>query len=349
MTTAPAPHDLPGAGTLYIKGERDRLNGEYTPYYKVGIVRGEKEAKDRDGALSTGNPRDITNLLELHSPFVQKLETRLHNEFAYARVSSNEWFHTSLCPVDTVRDRARQLQAELVDSIDALVVAENQDGPGEAPAVPADEEALELAERLARIAGDQELIASVKKAAEKALKDLAESDERLWDVYFKASTRKESSTLSATEVKKRYPELYAAFVAPVEAKPKLSWNLPEVDTDQAERLKHWALPTPGSLAGDDADAAKLHQIFLDAWAAEAVIDWDRWIVEAFLRSKASGTQGIEGLISWSARTTNTFDKSSFSETHPELVDECTVSRPVATSFAVQEWVASVTATTGTTS
>ena len=79
------------SGTLYIKGERDHVRAEVSPYYKVGIVRGKREVTARDKALKTGNPRTITNLFEIQSPFVQKLETRLHNEYAFARVSSGEW------------------------------------------------------------------------------------------------------------------------------------------------------------------------------------------------------------------------------------------------------------------
>lgn len=79
-------------GTLYIMQETDYLSGEKFDYYKIGIVRGEKDVAAREKEHSTGNPRQIASVKDILSPAVQKLETRLHNEFARHRVSSGEWF-----------------------------------------------------------------------------------------------------------------------------------------------------------------------------------------------------------------------------------------------------------------
>jgi len=60
-------------GTLYIMREQDYLSGDLFDYYKIGIVRGEKDVKKREAEHSTANPRKISAIIEIQSPEVQKL------------------------------------------------------------------------------------------------------------------------------------------------------------------------------------------------------------------------------------------------------------------------------------
>jgi len=78
-------------GTLYLIGEWDVFTGEQSIYTKIGIVKDEREVKDREKDHRTGNPRSLESVEDIQSPSVQTLETFMHNSLAKFRVGSEEW------------------------------------------------------------------------------------------------------------------------------------------------------------------------------------------------------------------------------------------------------------------
>lgn len=336
MTRKPE-NELPEGGALYIKGELDHLTGDVTPYFKVGIVRGDKDAISRDKALKTGNPRAITNLFDLEVPFVQKVETRLHNEFARGRVSSGEWFHASLVTEDEVQQRAIELQRELNEHLDDLIAAADYSAPGPSAPVPADGELVELANEISILHFDSRAIANAKKLVESAMRALASKDESHLGRYFKRSERAASSAFSSTELKKRYPELHAQFMRTVDSGPQLRLSLPELDIDPDDRLRFWSVPSAEIVTQFSAEPDALHELFLACWSAAEVCSWERWIKESIFRARANRTGGIENFLYWEHKTVSSFDKEAFLLANPEIVPECTVGRPATTNYSLAEW------------
>lgn len=330
--------ESPSAGTLYIKGEFDRMAGSETAYYKVGIVRGDKDVRDRDKALKTGNPRKITTILDLRSPFVQKLETRLHNEFAPARVASTEWFHTSLCPVEKMAEQASALHADIVAVLDALTYHEEQLEPGGQPAIDPDSSVTDLVEEWSVLAADNALIGKTKRALQSALESRAEEQPELREIYFKTSERSASSNLSATEVKKRHPDLYQEYVRVEASAPKQKYLIKASDYDAKARCNEWGILDPEAVSAEKLTPAELHNAFLACWSAGAVVDWRQWFIEAQLSYCAQGASGVAGVWEWVSGSRNVFDKERFRSDYPELVDECTTHTPEKTTYSLAEWL-----------
>lgn len=330
----------PGAGTLYIKGEFDRMSGQHTNYYKVGIVRGDKDVRDRDKALKTGNPRKVTTVLDLASPFVQKLETRLHNEFASARIASTEWFHASLCSVEKMSERALELQSEIVALVDVLTYHHEELAPGDKPPVEPDKLASTLVKEWSILAADNSLIGKSRRAIQSALEEEAEKQPQLREIYFKSSERSAGSNLSATEVKKRHPDLYTQYVRVEPSSPKQKYLISAADLDPATRYEEWGILAPDAVGDGNLTPADLHNAFLTCWSAGAVIDWRQWIIEAQLSYLSRGTSGLSGVWEWVFGSRNVFDKEGFLRDYPELAEDCTTQTAAKTTYSPAEWLPS---------
>ena len=332
------PRNSDTGGTLYFKGERDNLSGEESPYFKVGIVRGEKEASDRDAALRTGNPRTITPIFQLESPFVQDLETRLHNEFAFARVSSGEWFSKKLVPIESVIGKAELLNKQLMENQDALggLSALKKEPLGSQPLRPSAKE-LKLATERSETSAYLKLVDARRRQVDKLLRECAARDPFVYEWAFKLSSKKEKRSLSATEVKKRYPELYDEF----RSVPTISMRSKFIDlSESSENTDHdsrFEIPSDSQIDELDSNPRALHQSFLRLWGIGKELSWDIWILEAKLFWISRNHRGIDGVLEWSEHTSSVFDKKRFAETFPELAEECMVSSAAKDEFQPAEW------------
>lgn len=324
---------------MYFKGERDNLSGEESPYFKVGIVRGQKEATDRDAALRTGNPRTITPIFELESPFVQELETRLHNEFAFARVSSGEWFSKDLVPAESVIDQAELLNKRLIDHQEALneLPALKKEPLGKQP-LKASADALKLAAERAETSSQLKHLQAKRRQVEKRLRDCAEKDPQVLKWAFKSSsTQEKRSSPSATEVRKRYPELYEQFRSVVTVSMRSRFLDPPETPEIVELGSRFDLPSDAQIEEMSSEPRALHQTFLKIWGAGSALSWDNWILEARLFWIARDYRGIDGVLEWAEYSSLAFDKKKFLETHPDLAEECTVVTPAKQVFQPAEW------------
>lgn len=333
-----SPKNSGSWGTLYFKGERDNLSGEESPYFKVGIVRGQKEATDRDAALRTGNPRTITPIFELESPFVQKLETRLHNQFAFARVSSGEWFSKDLVPVESVIDQAGLLNTQLIANQEALTeLPALKKEPLGKEALRASAEGLKLGAERAETSSQLKLLQAMRRQIGKMLRDCAEKDPQVFQWAFKALSTKEKPSLSATEVKKRYPELYEQFRSVVKITMRSKFLDPRETPNTSDLASKFDVPSDAQIEEMSSDPLALHQTFLKIWAAEKALSWDIWILEAKLFWMCKDYRGIDGVLEWSEHSSLGFDKKKFEEIHPDLAEECTVVTTAEESFQPAEW------------
>ena len=335
-------HDLPyvESGSLYIKGEQDTLSGKISPYYKVGIVRGDKDVSDRDKALRTGNPRTITAVFDLQTYFAQKLETRLHNQFAYARVSSGEWFSAERCPIDQMIATAAALNDKLNEYAAALSWLETlSKEPSGAVALTPTPEILELAARYSDLAGRISVLNSARKQVTSLLNSAADADAQLFEAMFKASVSNDRTTFSVELVKKNYPELYESFKNLKKVSISSKIVVTPSERNQDEHLDEVGLPSMESFNGLAGDPLALHQLYLAIWAQLEISHWDQWVIEARIHYEAMQHKGIEGVLEWDEKVSLAFDREAFLQKHPELKDECSKTTPGKLSYSVAEWAA----------
>jgi hypothetical protein len=320
-------------GTLYIMQETDYLTGEKFDYYKIGIVRGEKDVAAREKEHSTGNPRRIASVKDILSPAVQKLETRLHNEYARQRVSSGEWFHLPGDLVQEVIALAEALNAELEAEIDVLKASKLIEGPGSNPALTLSGDILSISERLSEVLGQSAVVTSYKKTVDSKLKELAQGKDE-WKHLFEVRYYKERNAFSATELKKKYKALYEEYqrILKVTVNPK--FVVEPKSYDESSLLSELGLVEPEKLG---EDIIGLHQANLAHWSVDAQLKWEQEILEAQLLTAATDAQGIEGVLLWNIRESKNFDKEAFIVDHPEEYSDSFKLRAASTTWRVAEW------------
>lgn len=98
-------------GQLYIVTELDAAKNTSTGYYKIGIVRNDRETADRIKKFQTGNPNRVVphKVFETEAPMF--IENMLHAEFAADQVGV-EWFKFDSATLKKVVQRAAALKKE---------------------------------------------------------------------------------------------------------------------------------------------------------------------------------------------------------------------------------------------
>lgn len=102
----------PVSGKLYLIGEKDYFDGSHSNYFKIGIVKNDREVEDRLFEHKTGNPRELVICHSLDSLAVEYLETSLHHRLA-TKVAQSEWFRLSKEEYDFVVNLAQSLSNDL--------------------------------------------------------------------------------------------------------------------------------------------------------------------------------------------------------------------------------------------
>jgi hypothetical protein len=325
------------SGTLYIKGERDHVRGEVSPYYKVGIVRGKREVTARDKALKTGNPRTITNLFEIESPFVQKLETRLHNEYAFARVSSGEWFDSGRFSVDAMTAAATELGQELAVAAPSLVRSAQIAGPGAGPVEAPSQRILELHADFTRASLEKSVLAKHRSEINAELGLRAEGDKHIYGLYFKETRTDDRMSFSTVELKKKHPDLHREFSRKGEGKYSYKITLGE-QTANVDNILSGVI-TVEELGDTSVAPQLLHRQSLELWGLIAQREWELAVLEAHILCEAVDLEGVQDVLTWSYAERSSFYKEAFAAKHPDLVTEFTSLTPGKTSHSVAEWAA----------
>lgn len=316
-------------GTLYIMREQDYLSGDLFDYYKIGIVRGEKDVKKRESEHSTANPRKISSIVEIQSPEVQKLETHLHNTYAMHRVSSGEWFYLPGALVDVVISDANQLaeklaQLESVRAVAAEVVKQAHVDPG----IQATDELLDIGQQLARLRKQGKEASAIKTKIVDRMREIAADDET-YSHLFKVREVKATVTWDGTAFKKENKELDAQFRNLVSSK----W------------APKWLQDFSGSIYDESLvaeivvlnDPQALHVKYLEFWKIDAQTKWEIDSLELQIHAATGTAQSLEGVVEWAEKTTTGFDKESFKAAYPELYEKYEVKKAAVTQKTPAEW------------
>jgi len=325
LSTAAVTH-----GTLYIMREQDYLSGALFDYYKIGIVRGEKDVKKRESEHSTANPRKISSIIEIQSPEVQKLETHLHNTYAMHRVSSGEWFFLPGDLVDQVINDANQLaeklaQLETFRSVATEVVKQAHVDP----AIQATDQLIELGQELARLRKQGKEVSAIKAKIVDRMREIAAQDEA-YSHLFKIREVKATITWDGASFKKENKELDSQFRNLVSTK----WT-PKWIQDFAEDVYDAEVVADVVALSDPID---LHAKYLEFWKVEAQTKWEIDALELQIHAATGTAQRLEGVVEWTEKTTTRFDQESLKAAYPELYEKYLVEKPAVTQKTPAEWV-----------
>lgn len=313
------------SGTLYFMQETDHLTGEKFDYVKIGIVRGDKEVKDREKAHRTGNPRDITTVKELQMPDVQRLETHLHNQFARHRVSSGEWFNLPGDLLARVFEVALARHAELVansDKLAAEAVATKTEHSGKPIAGNSDLESL--VKKILELKAQESKNKKEKDLVSTALVELAGQSQE-YQHLFKVTSADARNEFDSALFRESHPEIYELFKTKVSSNWKLKYL-----------IKAEALESPEPIV-EGLSPIELHQSYLEIWSKAADITWDLNLLEAELLNQMGDSSEIEGLVTWSLTTSMLFDKSAFKKEHDDLHKKFQREVPAKISRLPAEW------------
>lgn len=328
-----SPKEAYVPGTLYIMQETDYLSGEKFDYYKIGIVKGEKDVAAREKEHSTGNPRQISSVKDILSPAVQKLETRLHNEFARHRVSSGEWFYLPGDLLGQVITLAEELNVELESKIDVLKAAKLVSGPGSKPALTPTEELLAVSQRLSVVLGQSAVVAHYKKIVDSKLRELAQGDPE-WVHLFERRSYAEKNSFNIAVFKKKYKALYEEYQRITKVSVTKQFTIKATEFEANSIYLEFGLTEPEKI-GDDIIG--LHQANLAHWSIDARLGWEQELLEAKLLTEASETEGIEGILAWKTTESKNFDRKAFEVEHPVEFADSFKFTPATTTWRVAEW------------
>lgn len=323
-------------GKLYVMFEEDYLTGETFDYYKIGIVRGARDMKDREKEHRTGNPRRILTKFELECKEVQKLETLLHNVYATNRVSSGEWFVFSPNSLIEMWNFAQQQKQILDDNSVILDLSEKFKSLIEREGVvDSNQDIIEAVKRLKLIADEIKYCKSLMKVTEDMLKTQFETDNSV-EPYFKESQRAAQNNFSVQVLKKKSPELYSDFLTVTD-----TWQLKfliqmtdeELDLD-AKFKQAYGSEQEIKLLSNPID---VHQKHLSLWGRKSQLILEEEILEAQVISYCGEALQISEVFEWERKPKKAFDKNAFKALHPELYEQCFVQTEAKTTKAIAEW------------
>lgn len=319
-------------GTVYFMKEIDFLNGETFPYYKIGIVKNDKEVEARKKQHRTGNPRDIVSVRDIVSPAAQKLETRLHNELASHRVASGEWFNLPGDLLEAAIARALALNEQLVAEIDVLNSAKKTKAPGAGEPL-ANEPYSEAAELLGTFLAEKEIVSKAKSELSKRIKALAEGNPR-WERLLEARNNDEKNAFNVEILKKKYKALYEEFKTKESQSITPKWLVEIPKLEEGQVLAKFDCPGIDSI-GDNP--IELHQVFLKVWAAASEIDWEIEIIQARMLHDAKNSTGIVDVFEWKTANSKSFDTARFKTMHEAIYNDCFKKTESKISYRVVEW------------
>jgi hypothetical protein len=328
------------AGEIYFIGEKDLRSKEITPYFKVGIVRENPENADRDSTQrllehQTGNPRELYIESVVKTDLVELVETLLHKKFAPLGVRG-EWMKLTDAELEQVKVEAQALAAEAKGIIADLQKAEKlAKEKSDEVTIPSTPELVALNETYleanAKLKASDEMFDVIKEILSDALED--EDEEEEVEAFVKVQEKKGKSTFDETAFKEKYEAIYKKYIitkSTVKGIPSYSGSrtfkkeLTEFDPSFAKIAESFE-PLVEKIAAGKEKKEALHAFSLDLRRASAEAEWSKMKAESKIKVACGTHAGIEGVFKWvrTEKITESLDKKSLKEAHPELVAEFT--------------------------
>lgn len=317
-------------GEIYFIRERDRLDGTFSSFVKIGMVNDvSRNSEERLLDHQTGNPRDLVLHHATKTPGPFRVERFLHQQYGPQRIRS-EWFRLTDEELAVAVNTCERLAEEAFIHIPVIEKAEELAG---------------LVSSTEKIAATDESthwirVLSVAKAALKQCKEM-ESEYNLAANSLSDEDRAaiEQEELVITEhfvtrvfdkdgFQARYPDLYEQYCETsvrIEKRftPKpVDVDLAEEDRDLVQFKKTFTDACEQVRAGEMTfgDLFELRQI-LEQFSG--TYSWNEDVATAQLKVICGTAAGIEGQLTWN-RTINqnvTLDKELLESDHPENYGE----------------------------
>jgi hypothetical protein len=313
-------------GTLYFMKETDFISGETFEYYKIGIVKGERDVFDREKDHKTGNPRHIASVKDIESPAVQILETYLHNALAKHRVSSGEWFYLPDDLLPQAIELAAEIREKLVANVDGLLLEAGKSKMNHAGvALGFSQDLQDLANAALRAEASAKQAVEKRKTIGQFLKDVAGEDESL-NFLFKISSVDERRSFDTTSFSKAHKEIYEKY----KTKESSSWSLNFL-------VKLENKPPSEELMLGNLSPIQLHEAYLDAWSEQANHAFEHALLEAQLIAAIGDAASVDGLVEWKESKRLAFDGVKFKAEHPDLAADFMKVTPAKVNKSPAEW------------
>jgi hypothetical protein len=321
-------------GEIYFIGESDRLTQEKTQYFKIGLVR-EKEGRssaDRMPEHQTGNPRALTLLDVVMTPFVSATENILHRLFATRQVLG-EWFHLSDEELQGAISQARSLAADL-ESAGALLAQADELAKQESDdlVVTADDSVRQAHARLLALRSRAKFVEGLNALLITEAREAAERGEDTSEVV-QAQERKGSERIDEAALELAEPEIWAKFTTStshisarftIEGVRKLP-EVSDIDPDLYAFGQEFTAAAEAVRQGQ-ARLEDLHFKTLELSERTARIELDADVAAAELKIACGTHAGVDGICKWKRFTEikTKFDRQGFRDEYPELAVEYTV-------------------------
>lgn len=328
------------AGEIYFIGEKDLRTKEITPYFKVGIVRENPENADRDSTQrllehQTGNPRELYIESVVKTDLVELVETLLHKKFAPLGVRG-EWMLLSNAELKEVQKEAKTLANEAAEITADIKEAEKLAKEiSDEVIIPATDELKALSEIYlesnAKLKSCDEMFDVIKEILAEALEDEDEDEEV--EAFVQVQERKGKTSFDEDAFKKKYASIYLKYVvtkstvkgtATFGGSRSFKRDFKEFDPDFAAMVDGF-LPLVEKIQTGKAKKELLHRFSLELRRVNAEAIWAKMKSESKIKVACGTHAGIDGVLKW-ARTekvTESLDKKSLKEAHPDLVAEFT--------------------------
>ena len=321
-------------GTLYINRDRDFRTGKWGEYVKIGIVRGDRNAADRNLEHQTGNPREILTIHELFSPMVEHLETQLHHRFASHWVHG-EWFEMDEETVDNlVLKEANKIIAEQNESLEDFQAKIELKDTLSTDSVRAPNNEEQQVAKLCFDAREALTIASAKKDIIDAKIRIAIGEnngiEGIANLVYKQGSpsfdkkkfMKENETLAEQYMEDREDKLSGSISL---AKGK---SLADLDSELSDALAEAKSEIPKfkpDLKGETPRSMnglqELHAMYVESMRDVAIASWEFERMRARLVKLLGNDKGIEEIITYNRvmkEQAPAFNSTRFKNENPEI-------------------------------
>jgi hypothetical protein len=338
-------------GNLYFIRDIDYLTGEISKYVKIGIVTKDRTTETRLKEHQTGNPRGIYPVDEVVLvPFVERLETHIHYEFN-ERWISGEWFLLSDKEIETVVERAKEIQAQqIIDKPiieNALLKLHKSVSNGKMK--KATKEAKDLEAQILILKAELNILDAKieisKNSFYKLLGANGSIDKVLNIKYTPSSLKFDDKAFAAA-----HPALYTKFTLPRDPSFKHTFSFTNISSTSLKTIDptlHAAKSaiikikcTKAQLKGVQKRTKaieKMHAEHLILMKDSKLKEFELEILEYRLQKLVGTYDGIDGICTWKryyAPQTDAFNASAFKEKHPNLY-EAFVTKPSSESFAME--------------
>lgn len=311
-------------GNIYFISEKDFFTGEASAYYKVGLVRNDRESSERKKDHQTGNPRELKVEEEIATAAVNDLESTLHDRFALSRVSG-EWFRFNPQSLADAREIARQLAAETLDLREVLAGAEELSGViSDTTVAPASSEISDMHRELVLVRNRAKSVTGLQKHAEKELKSLAVGFQEIDSV---CSLRETSvrRTFNRVAFEAEMPALAVQYTTKKDVRGIFRPSMPsaprqrknsELEEEAVEELLSEAAGTKNR----DHRAELLHLAFLESLSDLAIVKWRQDVLTHRIQVACGSADGIDGVCTWKREEKVSLDTELLKFKEPEIYE-----------------------------